>query len=229
MRAVLDRDPRRGEGGRPVATLTYAQSLDGCISASVGTATQISNPRSRTLTHQLRAMHDAIMVGVTTVLVDDPRLTVRHVAGEHPRPIIVDSRLRTPLDSNLLRRSGGSPIIATTEDASAHKARSLDAAGATVVRVPEDEDGLVDLPSLFASLAAIDIRSVMIEGGARLITSVLRGRLADQLVLTVSPRFLGGVHAVSGLTALDADARPRLTHAYYAAMGDDLVVHGEIV
>ncbi len=95
--------------------------------------------------------------------------------------------------------------------------------------MPEDADGQVELSRLFDELAARRIASVMIEGGARLITSVLRGRFAHQVVLTISPRFLGGVSAVTGLGGLDAAARPRLEHPSYAAMGEDLVVHGELV
>ena len=86
--------------GRPFVTLSYAQSLDGCIAAKRGQPLALSGPQSLTLTHQLRSAHDAIMVGIGTLLADNPRLTVRLVEGRDPQPVVLDSRLRFPSEAN---------------------------------------------------------------------------------------------------------------------------------
>jgi riboflavin biosynthesis pyrimidine reductase len=149
-------------------------------------------------------MHDAIMVGVNTVLIDNPRLTTRHVPGTHPQPIVVDSQLQTPLDANLMQREDASLIIATTEAANQERA---------VLRL---------LPTL-------GLHSLMVEGGARLITSVLKADVADQLVLAIAPRFLGGVRGVQSMEQLDTARRPKLTSTYFESVGGDMVVYGELV
>ncbi len=225
VRATLD--AARSRGSAPAVTLTYAQSLDGCISAAPGVTTPISNRRSRTFSHRLRAMHDAILVGVNTVLVDDPQLTVREVDGGHPRPVVVDSRLRTPPTARLFRREDARPIVATSETASPRREAELTAAGAEVRRIPLDAHGGVDLARTLEVLAGEGIASLMIEGGAGIITSVLRDRLADQLVLTISPVLLGGVRAVGSLGAA-TDRRPRLENIHREFVDEDLLVQGEL-
>lgn len=213
--------------GETVVTLAYAQSLDGCIAARVGRSTPISSNESLVLTHGLRAIHDAILIGVNTALVDDPQLNVRLVEGDDPRPVVVDSRLRVSPDARLFKRRNTRPIIATTEQASSKKAAQLEEAGAEVVRVPANSASQVDLRQLVDHLRQLGIRSVMIEGGARIITSVLSLQLAHQLVLTISPVILGGVHAVDSPGGMVAAARPRLINVHNCSLGGDLVVQGE--
>jgi len=232
-RAVLDRveavlRSRQNDPARPAVTLAYAQSLDGCISGDVGIATEISNRHSRVLTHCLRSVHDALLVGVNTVIVDDPRLTVRLVPGEDPVPVIVDSSLRIPLDVQLLREAAVQPIVAATWGACEARGAALADLGADVLRVDANPDGSVDLEALLVELRARGIRSVMIEGGAKIITSVLVGELADQLVLTISPRFLGGVRSVEPLCGRGRNDRPELANVFCETIGNDLVVQGEL-
>lgn len=227
VRTVLERWPHPRPVDRPRITLTYAQSVDGCIAAEVGASTRISSESTQVLEHKMRALHGGILVGVSTVLIDDPRLTVRHVTGIDPRPIILDSTLRTPLSARLMQRDDARPIIATTRRASAHEAQMLTDAGATIVRLAEDENGRVDLNSLWRCLLDHDIESVMIEGGASVITGVLRAQIADQLVLFIAPRFLGGMHAVSSAADTDADTWPKLKNAYFETVAQDLVLYGE--
>jgi len=229
VRTVLERWPRRRPVDRPRVTLTYAQSVDGCLAAEVGASTRISGESARALEHQLRALHSGILVGVSTVLIDDPHLTVRHAPGIHPRPIILDSTLRTPLSARLMQRDDVRPIIATTRRASADKARMLTDAGASIVRLAEDKNGRVDLDALGRGLLDHGIESVMIEGGAGVITGVLRAQIADQLVLFIAPHFLGGMHAVSGAGDVDAGAWPKLENTYFGTVAEDLVLYGEFV
>jgi riboflavin-specific deaminase-like protein len=210
----------------PVITLTYAQSLDGSIAPFEGGTLQLSNPESHRLTHQIRALHDAILVGVNTVLCDDPRLTVRLSSGKNPQPIVLDSRLRFPLEANLLRDPCVRPIIATGKFACENKAQQLTAAGARVIRVPLRDDGLIDLFQLLPRIKQMGFDSVMVEGGAKVITSVLASRIADQLLLAISPRFVGGLRAVNP-TQTGAQM-PQLHDVHYQLMAGDLVIWGQL-
>lgn len=210
----------------PFITLTYAQSLDGSIAPFEGGTLQLSNPESHRLTHQIRALHDAILVGVNTVLCDDPRLTVRLSSGKNPQPIVIDSRLRFPLEANLLRDPCVRPIIATGEFACEKKAQQLIDAGARVIRVPLQEDGLIDLSQLLPRIKQMGFGSVMVEGGAQVITSVLTCQIADQLLLAISPRFVGGLRAVNPTHAWKQ--MPQLYDVHYQVMAGDLVVWGQL-
>jgi 3,4-dihydroxy 2-butanone 4-phosphate synthase/GTP cyclohydrolase II len=210
--------------GRPFVTVSYAQSVDGSIAARLGQPLTLSGALSMTLTHQLRAAHDAILVGIGTVLADNPRLTVRLVEGKNPQPIVADSRLRLPLSANLLCQHPLSPWIAAGESADAGRQHVLEAAGARVLRVPLNARGQVNLPALLERLGALGIQSVMVEGGARIITSFLAERLVDHMVLTVAPRLVGGIRAIRRLTHVDPAHLPRLRNLRYQWLEDDLVL-----
>lgn len=214
--------------GPPTVTLTYAQSLDGSIAARRGKSMSLSGPESLRLTHALRAEHDAILIGIETVLSDDPQLTVRRVEGPDPQPVVLDSRLRTPVTAKLFQHPTMRPWIATTEAAPAAEQERLEKAGATVLRLPADDDGRVDLGALLAALAEKRVRSLMVEGGARVITSFLAAQLVDRLVLTVVPLLVGGLSAVGELAEKNGDAFPVLRNPRYEWVGNDLVIAGEL-
>src|SRR5512145_1236608 len=127
-------EAHRRRVGRPLVTLSYAQSLDGCLTIQRGFPQALSGQASLALTHELRSAHDALLVGIGTVLADNPRLTVRLVEGKNPQPIVADSRLRLPLSANLLCQHPLSPWIATGEQADAGRQKVLEAAGARVLR-----------------------------------------------------------------------------------------------
>lgn len=224
---VLYESGAERNGSRVCVTLAYAQSLDGCIAAGVGRSTPISCKQSLVLTHNLRAIHDAILIGVNTALLDDPQLNVRLVEGDDPRPVVVDSRLRISPDARIFNRRDARPIIATTEQANARKAAKLADKGADVLRIPPNGAGRVDLFILFDRLRQLGIRSLMVEGGARIITSVLSSQLANQLVLTISPTILGGVRAVELPNGMPLQTKPRLNNVFACSLGGDLIVHGE--
>lgn len=227
VRAVIDRVRHTDASIRwPCVTLSYAQSLDGSIAGCNGETLGISGGPALDFTHRLRAMHDAILVGVNTVLTDNPRLTVRRVEGPSPRPVVVDSHLRIPIDSRLVQRREAATIIATTEGACSKKAAQLAACGAEIWFLPKTATGRVDLPALFARLGGEGVSSVMVEGGASIITSILESDLADQIVVTVAPCLLGGVRAVGPLKGAGV-ARPGLVRVRYRLAGDDLLVHSE--
>ncbi len=212
---------------RPFVTLTYAQSLDGSIAGADSLPLHLSGSESSEMTHLLRSSNDAILVGIGTVIADDPRLTVRLADGKDPQPIILDSRLRFPLSASLLESYRTMPWLATREDAPLDRQVELEAAGARVLRLPAREsDGLVDLRALMATLYEDGVRSLMVEGGARVITELLEARFVDHIVVTVAPTLVGGLHAVSSKNGAGSAAFPRLQGIGYKREGDDLVVWG---
>jgi len=220
---------RTPRNGKPFVTLAYAQSVDGSIALEAGRPYPMSGPESMRMTHALRAAHDGILIGIGTLLSDDPRLTVRLVEGRSPQPVVVDSRLRTPPAARLFHRPEGearrAAWIATTEGADDGRRAGREAKGASVLRVPAWANGWVDLPALLERLAAQGIAHLMVEGGAKIITSFLRARLVDYAVVTVTPRFLGGLPALS---ASEPEGLPRLQTWAAHRIGDDLVLSGEL-
>ncbi len=231
VRANLARIENKNEViSRPAITLSFAQSLDGCITACQGSSTAISSDQSMLMTHQLRAMHNAILVGINTVLVDDPRLTVRHANGENPTPVVLDSRLRTPPSAKLLQPGRPQAIIATLPEASKERELKLVEAGARVIRMPEAPGGGIQLADLFSWLREQQIKSLMIEGGSKVISSVLAERLVDQLVLTIAPVFFGrnGVRAMETLDCSRSMSSSCLTNVLLEQLGDDMVVWGTL-
>ncbi len=220
--------PRRPEKkGFPYVTLSYAQSMDGSIAYRPGRPLPLSGKESLRLTHRLRSIHDGILVGIGTILADNPRLTVRYANGNSPQPIIVDSRLRLPLDANAIRFHEHLPWVITSEEADPEREKMLAGAGLTVIRHRSGPDGLLDLPGVLQALRIRKIESLMVEGGASIITSFLKHRLIDQLVLTLAPVLIGGMQAVWPLQ-LDSSDPPRLHHADYARFGPDLVMRADV-
>ncbi|GJM40976.1 MAG: GTP cyclohydrolase-2 [Ardenticatenaceae bacterium] len=217
--------PKPMPNGRPFVTLSYAQSVDGSITHKRGQPLALSGQESMTLTHQLRASHDAILVGIGTVLADDPRLTVRLVAGQDPQPIIVDSHLRLPITAKLLTQHPRKPIIATTETAASTKEHALLDTGATVIRLPATTNGQVSLPALLASLPQFNIRRLMVEGGAGIITSFLMAQLVDRMVITVAPLLVGGLNAVGNL---NGHGLPQLQNPQMQWLGKDMILSGDV-
>jgi GTP cyclohydrolase II len=213
--------------GRPFITLSYAQSMDGCIATRAREPLALSGSQSLRLTHKLRGAHDAILVGIGAVLADNPRLTVRLIEGKNPQPIIVDSQLRLPLTANLLRSGSVPAWVATTEAADCERQQVLEAAGARVLRLPANAQGKVDLAALLERLGESGINRLMVEGGAGIITSFLAEQLVDHLVLTVVPTIVGGLAAVSRSGARDRNVFPQFRNLYYELLGDDLVCWGD--
>jgi diaminohydroxyphosphoribosylaminopyrimidine deaminase/5-amino-6-(5-phosphoribosylamino)uracil reductase len=140
----------------------------------------------------LRAQHDAVMVGVNTVLTDNPRLTVRDVPGRNPARVIVDSKLRMPMSSQVVETALQVPTcVATTAQAPRASVEALEAAGIRVIRVPATAEGRCDTVALLRELAAREVVSVMCEGGAELAGSLMAHGSVDELHVFMAPRLLG--------------------------------------
>lgn len=212
---------------RPWVTLTYAQSLDGCIAARRGQGLTLSSRQSLALTHKLRAAHDAILVGIGTILADNPRLTVRLAPGEDPQPVVLDSQLRFPLETPLLQEHPKSPWIVAGKGVEEGRQHALETAGAKVVRLSINPRGHIELRDLLQHLIDRGIHKLMVEGGAHVITSFLTNRMVDRLVLTVTPLFLGGLRAVGTLSDRDEVSFPRLHNLRCRWLGEDILLWGE--
>ncbi len=211
--------------GRPLVTLTYAQSLDGSIAARPGHPLGISCPESQAFTHSLRAVHDAILVGIGTVLADNPRLNVRLAPGKNPQPVLLDSRLRFPSYARLLQ-DGCRPWIITTPTADASRQRDLEDQGARVFRLPEGSCGGIDLTALLARLGEMQVTALMVEGGAQVITSFITSRLVDQVIVTVAPVLVGGLRVLESSLQPHLGDFPRLQRVSFHQVGKDLVLWG---
>jgi diaminohydroxyphosphoribosylaminopyrimidine deaminase / 5-amino-6-(5-phosphoribosylamino)uracil reductase len=179
--------------GRPAFTLKAAITLDGKICTVSGQSKWITGPAARADVMRLRDEHDAVLVGVGTVLADDPWLTARLPGARDPIRIVIDSELRTPPAAHLLpRRRGPRTIIACGQDAAVKAEQALVARGAEVWRFPTHANGRVDLWPVTTRLGDEGITSVLVEGGAEIHEAFLRTRYADQLVVYVAPKVVGG-------------------------------------
>jgi diaminohydroxyphosphoribosylaminopyrimidine deaminase/5-amino-6-(5-phosphoribosylamino)uracil reductase len=216
--------------GIPFVTMKFAQTLDGRIATITGNSQWISSERSRELAHKLRALHDGILVGMGTILADKPQLTVRLVKGRNPLRIIPDSKLRIPLSSKILRDQDITPtIIATTPRADEEKLSLLRKMGVEVLMIDEDEKGEVNLKDLLRKLGKRGISSLLVEGGARIITSFLHQELVDKVVIAIAPKIMGkGIEAVGDLGIQDVDHALRLSFAKIYRAGGDIVVEARI-
>jgi riboflavin-specific deaminase-like protein len=214
---------------RPWVTLSYAQSLDGSLAVERGKPLVVSGMQALKLTHQLRASHQAILVGIGTVLADDPRLTVRLVNGDDPQPVVLDNHLRFPLGARLIENHKP-PWIITTNQASMARQSALEQRGVRILRVPSSPVSLVNALQV---LWQEGIHSVMVEGGARVITAFLQARLVDAMVITIAPMLVGGIKAVEGVVFSEGDSSkennfPRLEGSETCRLGEDLVIWGRI-
>ena len=215
---------------RPFVTVSYAQTLDGRLATATGSSQWISGSESLRFAHELRASHDAILVGVGTVCKDNPRLTVRLAAGRDPLRIVADCTLRTPLTAAVLGNGAAAgTILAVTDRAPAERRDAVRALGATVLELPRNADDHVDLVALLSSLAEQGIRSVMVEGGATLITALLYARLVDRLAVCIAPKVLGaGIEAVGDLGIRDLACALTLSDMRVTPYGADLVIDGRV-
>ena len=208
---------------RPQVTLCYAQSWDGSLALSPGTSLALSNPESMRLTHRLRSMHDGILVGIGTVLADDPQLTVRQCSGQSPQPIVLDSQLRMPSDSRLSQAPGRQCWVLTSPQQAITTREDI-----ALIGVATGEDGSLDLELALQALWRRGIRSVMVEGGAQIISGFVRAGLADAIVLTVAPTLVGGYKAIGDLGIQTRTQLPRIVPLHTQRLADDLIMWGNL-
>ncbi len=198
--------------GIPRLTVKLGVTLDGCIATKSGESRWITGPGARAVVQRMRAEHDAILVGIGTVLADDPGLRCA-LPGLEERPrwrVVADSALRTPPGSQLVRHAGTHPLILlAAPDADPVRAQALDAPGVTVLRVNRAASGRLDLCAAFRALKETGITSVLNEGGSQIAGALLRAGLVDRLAWHRAPILLGD----SGLPALQGLGIERLADA----------------
>ena len=216
--------------GLPLVTLKFAQTLDGKMATITGDSKWISGPSSLRFAHRLRSLHDAVIVGINTVIRDDPRLTVRLVKGRNPRRIIVDSRLRIPLGCHLLKgKSASSTIVATTSLSNQRKARRIQSTGADVWYIRKDRSNRVDLQHLLQRLGQANISSVLVEGGSELLSSFLRRQLADYLVMVFAAKIVGkGINSLETSASRQLKSMISLPSLRYFRSGDDVILTARV-
>ncbi len=213
---------------RPWVVVKTAQTLDGRIATRTGDSQWISGPDARGLAHRLRAEVDAVVVGMGTVLVDDPALTVRHVEGDNPLRIILTTSLDLPPECQLLQNNDdGKTIIATSREKAAEAGRLGLLRRVAVWGLDTGEDGWVDPAGLLKKADEEGVQSLLIEGGGAVVTSFLRSGLVDKWVQITAPKIIGdGIDAVGDLNIRDLGAAIRFTEARFEALGDDMVFTG---
>jgi riboflavin-specific deaminase-like protein len=215
----------------PSVTVKFAQSLDGRIATAIGDSQWISSPATLRLAHKLRGEHDAILVGIETVIKDDPRLTVRLVGGRDPLRVIVDSRLRIPLTARVLEgEAAHHTLIATTESADRRRREDIKATGAEILSLQGvDGQSTVNLEALLGELLRRGIESVLVEGGAGIITSLIRAQVVDRMVVVIAPKLLGkGTEAIGDLGINRLSEAITFSEFKTRRLGPDIVFDGRL-
>ncbi len=211
------------EEGLPLVTLKWAQSLDGRIATLGGDSRWISSDRALRFAHRLRAIHDAVLVGIGTVLRDDPQLTVRFTRGRDPLKVVLDSRLRIPPSARLLR-DPARVILASTKRADPERVEEMRRRGAEVLLLGQER---VDLRGLLKELHRRGVQSVLVEGGSGILTSFLKEGLADRVIVILSPKLIGkGVEAIGDLGIRMVGEALRFRRVSFRRIGHDLVLEG---
>ncbi len=213
--------------GIPFVTAKWAMTLDGRIATRTGESRWISGEASRALVHERRAATDAILVGIGTVLRDDPALTSRTASARQPRRIVLDSTLRIPPDARVLSQDGTPVIIATTERASPAVRTVLEARGVEVL-VAGGPDGRVDLTALLRDLGRRGILSLLVEGGGMVHGAFFDAGLVDKVMVFLAPKIFGGPAPgpVGGTGVAQLAQAWRLARAEVHRLGEDLMIEG---
>ena len=214
----------------PFVVVKCAQTLDGKIATRGGHSKWITAQETRNYTHKLRNDFDAILVGIETVLKDNPHLNATRNTKKIKK-VIVDTRLRLPRKAHIFKKTNPADIIiATTQRASRANLKYFLEKGVSIFICPQ-KNHLVDLKWLFKKLAEQDMASILVEGGSRIIGSVLREHLADKFLFVIAPKIFGdekAVASVRGITLDNVQQAVRLDKISLKKMGSDILIEGYV-
>ena len=215
--------------GLPFVTAKFAMSLDGRIATHTGDSKWITSDEARHVVHRLRHAHDAVLVGANTVIRDDPNLTTRlPEGGRSPLRIVVDSRLRVPLEARMFRQESGDVLVATSDRARGDRVRRFEESAVPVVVFPNDQ-GRVSMADLLRYLGRNQKISLLIEGGSSVHGSAFDQGLVDKVVAFIAPRLIGGIESPAAVGGTGVDrlaAASLLRDVEVATAGPDLMVSG---
>lgn len=214
--------------GLPYITIKTASTLDGKIASKTGDSKWISNEEARTLVHAMRHRHQGIMVGIGTVLADDPQLTTRlEIPGLSPVRIIADSMLRIPVDSKVINDGLAPTVLLATSMADKSKAEALSRKGIEVLFCGDGPE--VDLKLALGKLAERGVSSILVEGGGRLNGAFLEHRLVDEIVMFIAPKIIGGEASPGSFVFSGYEQMQdavRITDMELERIGDNVCIRG---
>lgn len=214
---------------RPQITVQVAQTLDGRI-ALPQMRTVLSSPEGLEFAHRMRAQHDAVLVGSGTVKIDDPQLTVRYGSGPQPRRIVLASSLDIPATARLLAPGPGVLVIGAEGHAPGARIEKLTSAGAQVKLVPSTEDGLTSIPAALETIFNWGVRRLLVEGGARVLTSLFRQQLVDRVAFEIVTGLFGapGLALLGNIGVVMPEGAPKLVDVCVKHLGTSILVEGRL-
>lgn len=219
------------EHKKPFIVLKAAMTLDGKIATATGQSKWITNETSRAYGYKLRDIYDGIMVGINTVIEDNPMLTARVDGGKNPIRIVVDSSLKIDINANVVQDKSAKTIIATTDKADKDKILKLQAQDIDVIVVDKDENDKVDIEKLLDILGQQNICSILVEGGATLSGSFVAKKLVDKVYFFIAPKIIGGKEAktsVAGTGILNLQEALTLKDIQIEKLEEDILIIGRV-
>lgn len=219
------------EHKKPFIVLKAAMTLDGKIATATGQSKWITNETSRAYGYKLRDIYDGIMVGINTVIEDNPMLTARVDGGKNPIRIVVDSSLKIDINANVVQDKSAKTIIATTDKADKDKILKLQAQDVDVIVVDKDKNDKVDIEKLLDILGKQNICSILVEGGATLSGSFVAKKLVDKVYFFIAPKIVGGKEAktpVAGTGILNLQEALALKDIQIEKLEEDILIIGRV-
>lgn len=219
------------EHKKPFIVLKAAMTLDGKIATATGQSKWITNETSRAYGYKLRDIYDGIMVGINTVIEDNPMLTARVDGGKNPIRIVVDSSLKIDINANVVQDKSAKTIVATTDKADKDKILKLQAQDVDVIVVDKDENDKVDIEKLLDILGQQNICSILVEGGATLSGSFVAKKLVDKVYFFIAPKIVGGKEAktpVAGTGILNLQEALALKDIQIEKLEEDILIIGRV-
>lgn len=219
------------EHKKPFIVLKAAMTLDGKIATAIGQSKWITNETSRAYGYKLRDIYDGIMVGINTVIEDNPMLTARVDGGKNPIRIVVDSSLKIDINANVVQDKSAKTIVATTDKADKDKILKLQAQDVDVIVVDKDENDKVDIEKLLDILGQQNICSILVEGGATLSGSFVAKKLVDKVYFFIAPKIVGGKEAktpVAGTGILNLQEALSLKDIQIEKLEEDILIIGRV-